>query len=536
MFRQNSKHIIALGFLLVLALLIALAAVGLTRMAAINHHMELISHKHNARIDLLQSMRNIVRERSLSMYAMLHTDDPFRRDEEFTRFTDMVGQFIHLREQLVRTGLDGKGQEVFEKILALIRKTQPLQVSLVDKIIREDLAGVREEINLKDLPLERQILSYFDEMIEEERQEAREAVALASREYQQALTIMTLLVFSALVFGALIAWYVIYRIRLIEGALAREKEQAEVTLHSVGDAVVTADELGNVTYLNPVAEQLTGWRKEEALGQSLRRVYYIVNEITRRPLEHPAMLGVLDAPIAGLDKQTILINRAGKEFAVEDTASTLRINQGEINGAILVFRDVTLQHHMQKQLSWQASHDSLTGLVNRREFEVLLERLLASAKEQHKHHALLYLDLDQFKVINDTCAHVAGDELLKQATGVMQPLIRSCDTLARLGGDEFGVLLEGCGIKQAGQVAQKLHEAMHDFRFVWREKTFRIGVSIGLVGLHARSGTHSSMLSAADAACYMAKEKGRNRIWIHQENDSEAASRHGEMEWVSRIT
>ncbi len=536
MVRHNSKYIIALGFLLVLALLIALAAVGLTRMAAINHHMELIAHKHNAKIDLLQSMRNIVRERSLSMYAMLHTDDPFKREEEFTRFTDMAGEFIHLREQLVSTGLDEKDQEIFEGILALIRKTQPLQASLADKIIREDLTGVREEIDKKDLPLERQILFYFDKMIEEERQETREAVALASQEYRQALTIMALLVFSAIVFGALIAWYVIYRIRLIEAALAREKEQAEVTLYSVGDAVVTADELGSVVYLNLVAEQLTGWRKEEARGQPLRNIYHIVNEGTRKALEHPAMMGVLDVPIVGLNAHTILISRTGEEFAVEDNAAPIRDSRGQISGAILVFRDVTAQRQMQKQIGWQASHDSLTGLANRRAFETLLERTLASAKGQCKHHALLYLDLDQFKVINDTCGHMAGDELLKQAGNILFSLIRDSDTLARLGGDEFGVLIEDCSLEQAEQVAQKLHQALMDFRFVWREKSFRIGVSIGLVAIHAEIGTLSNLFSAADAACYMAKEQGRNRIWVHQENDSEVAIRHGEMEWVSRIT
>jgi len=536
MVRHNSKYIIALGFLLVLALLIALAAVGLTRMAAINHHIELIAYKHNAKIDLLQSMRNIVRERSLSMYAMFHTDDPFKREEEFARFTDMAGEFIHLREQLVSTGLDENDQKIFEGILALIRQTQPLQASLVDKIIREDLTGVRQEIDKKDLPLERQILAYFDKMIEEERQETRVAVALASQEYRQALTIMALLVFFAIVFGVLIAWYVIYRIRLIEAALAREKEQAEVTLYSVGDAVVTADELGNVVYLNLVAEQLTGWRKEEARGQPLRNIYHIINEGTRKALEHPAMMGVLDVPIVGLNAHTILICRTGEEFAIEDNAAPIRDSRGQISGAILVFRDVTAQRQMQKQIGWQASHDSLTGLANRRAFETLLERSLASAKGQHKHHALLYLDLDQFKVINDTCGHMAGDELLKQAGNILFSLVRDSDTLARLGGDEFGVLIENCSLEQAEQVAQKLHQALIDFRFVWREKNFRIGVSIGLVAIHAESGILSNLFSAADAACYMAKEQGRNRIWVHQENDSEVAIRHDEMEWVSRIT
>ncbi len=282
MTRHNSKYLIASGFVLMLALMVALAAVGLTRMVAINQHMELIAQKHNVKIDLLLSMRNIVRERSLSMYAMYHMDDPFQREEEFTRFTSMAGEFIQLREQLTLIGLDEKEQGFLEKILALIRKTQPMQVSLVDKIIREDLAGVKEEMHQKDLPLERQILLYFDEVTDHERQATRKAVALASQEYQQALEMLLLLGFSVVVCGVLIAWYVIHRTRLIEGALAREKEHAEITLHSVGDAVIAADAQGKVSYLNPAAEQMTGWRSEEARGQPLRKIYHIITVVSQR--------------------------------------------------------------------------------------------------------------------------------------------------------------------------------------------------------------------------------------------------------------
>ncbi|MCR4331720.1 MAG: EAL domain-containing protein, partial [Sulfuricaulis sp.] len=452
-----------------------------------------------------------------------------------TRFTDMAGEFIHLREQLALTGLDRQEQDTLEKILDLIRTTQPLQVNLVDKILHEDLVGVREEMHQKDLPLERQILSHFDGMVNHGRQASQAAVALASREYRQALTMMLLLGFSVIACGVLIAWYVIYRTRLIESALAQEKEHAEITLHSVGDAVIAADAQGKVSYLNPAAEQMTGWRSEEARGHPLSKIYHIINETTRKPLEHPAMLGVLDSPIVGLDKHTLLISRSGKELAIEDTAAPIRNSDGNDVGAILVFRDVTERRSMQNQLSWQASHDPLTGLVNRRELEVLLERLLASATEQNKRHAFLYLDLDQFKVINDTCGHIAGDELLRQVAGLMHPLIRDSDTLARLGGDEFGILLEGCSLRQAEQIAHKLLQSLEEFRFAWQDKTFRVGVSIGLVGIHARSGTISTVLSAADGACYMAKEKGRNRIWLHQDDDREIAHRQGEMEWVSRI-
>ena len=535
MTRHNSRYLIASGFVLMLALMVALAAVGVTRMAAIHHHLDVITEKYNAKTDIIFSMRHIVRERALSTYAMFIMDDPFQREEEYQRFTNMAGEFIQLRDHLIQLGLTEKERIALDGVLERVREYQPLHSRLVDKITHENLDGVREEILSHDLLRQREMLGRLDKMVEMERSESRAAAAQASDEYRSAYLVMMFLTAVAIIFGVLIAWYVIHRTRLIETALAREKEHAEITLHSVGDAVIAADAQGKVSYLNPAAEQMTGWRSEEARGHPLSKIYRIINETTRKPLEHPAMLGVLDSPIVGLDKHTLLVSRSGKELAIEDTAAPIRNSDGQDVGAILVFRDVTEQRSMQNQLSWQASHDPLTGLVNRRELEVMLERLLASAKEQNKRHALLYLDLDQFKVINDTCGHVAGDELLRQVAGLMHPLIRDSDTLARLGGDEFGILLEGCSLRQAEQIAHKLLQSLEEFRFAWQDKTFRVGVSIGLVGIHARSGTLSTVLSAADGACYMAKEKGRNRIWLHQDDDREIAIRHGEMEWVSRI-
>ncbi len=535
MFRYKSKYLIASGFVLVLALMITLAVVGLTRMAAIHRHLQVITEKYNVRADIIFSMRNIVRERALSTYAMFIMDDPFQREEELQRFTNLAGKFIQLRDRLVALGLSEQERAMLDKVLAQVRKYEPLHLNLVDRITHENLTGVKEDIVRHDLLRQREMLHVLDQMVDIERIESRHAAAQATIEYNSAFRVMVLLTTIIIASGLLIAWYVIYRTRLIEEALAQEKEQAEITLHSVGDAVIAADADGKVSYLNPVAEQLTGWRSEEARGQPLRRIYRIINDATRKPLEHPATLGVLDGPIVGSDRHTLLVSRAGGEFAIEDTAAPIRNSNGENVGAILVFRDVTRQRHMQEQLSWQASHDPLTGLANRREFEVLLERLLASAKEQDKRHALLYIDLDQFKVINDTCGHIAGDELLRQVAGLMHPLIRGSDTLVRLGGDEFGILLEGCSSAQAEQIAQKLLQSLEDFRFVWQDKTFRVGVSIGLVGIHAGSGSASTVLSTADAACYMAKDKGRNRVWIHQDDDRETVRRQGEMEWVSRI-
>ncbi len=189
-----------------------------------------------------------------------------------------------------------------------------------------------------------------------------------------------------------------------------------------------------------------------------------------------------------------------------------------------------------ERVSYHARHDALTGLVNRREFEHRLNRALDDSHESDVEHALLYMDLDQFRVVNDTCGHVAGDELLKQLGGILQQKLRKADTLARLGGDEFGVLLEGCDVNEGTRVAATLREAIQDFRFMWDDHIFNLGVSVGVVAINKASDTVAQLLSAADTACYAAKDGGRNRIHVYQPDDSEVAERHGEMQWVSRIT
>jgi diguanylate cyclase (GGDEF)-like protein len=231
----------------------------------------------------------------------------------------------------------------------------------------------------------------------------------------------------------------------------------------------------------------------------------------------------------------VLVSRDGRKIAIEDSAAPIRDRHGRIAGVVMVFHDVSHTRELAQQLSWQASHDALTGLINRNEFENRLRHALASARDEGHQHALLYLDLDQFKVVNDTCGHVAGDELLRQLSDINQAQMRASDTLARLGGDEFGVLLERCPQEQACRVAENLRRNMKDYRFAWENKSFEISASIGVVGIHAESGDLAHVLSAADMACYAAKESGRNRIHVYHESDTELLQRQGEMFWVARI-
>lgn len=320
-----------------------------------------------------------------------------------------------------------------------------------------------------------------------------------------------------------------------EIALFDEKERLRVTLNSIGDAVITTDTQGIVTYLNPVAQQMTGWSAAEAVGAPLAQIYRLVDSLTNAALGNSieALLGQRDPTATNVD--ALLIQRAGSRFPIEDSAAPICDSRGHVIGMVLVFHDVTEAHKMAAELSFQATHDTLTGLINRREFERRLDQLLQTARIDSQHHTLLYLDLDQFKIVNDTCGHIAGDELLRQLAALLSERLRQSDTLARLGGDEFGVLLENCSAEPALRLAEQLRNTAGDFHFIWQDKVFPVGVSIGLVVFGTEGDTRADVLRRADAACYVAKDKGRNRIHRYAADDRELALRHGEMGWIGRI-
>ncbi|MEJ2059132.1 MAG: EAL domain-containing protein [Gammaproteobacteria bacterium] len=321
-----------------------------------------------------------------------------------------------------------------------------------------------------------------------------------------------------------------------EAALSNEKERAEVTLNSITDAVITTDEQGRVQYMNPAAVRLLGWGVLEALGRPLEEIARLHRENSDIVIPDPVQECLRTGNVVTVSRHAVLVRHNDTEIAIEANAAPMRNQEGEIIGAVAVFQDVSHARRLTRQLTYQASHDLVTGLYNRRKFEELLDSALVSAQEEDHHHALCYLDLDQFKLVNDTCGHQAGDELLKQLSILLRESLREGDVLARLGGDEFGVLLENCPLQEAVQVADKLRQAIRDTRFVWEGKGFEIGVSVGVVPITALSDNLASLMSAADVACYAAKDSGRNRVHVYEATDELLARRQGEMQWVSRIS
>ncbi len=317
--------------------------------------------------------------------------------------------------------------------------------------------------------------------------------------------------------------------------LFAEKELAQVILASIGDGVLATDEQARVKYLNPAAEKLTGWKAQEAFGRTLSEIFRLIDEERGRDADGLVRECMDGGASLRLTERITLEGRDGSRYAIESTCAPIRRADGQVMGVVLIFQDVSDKRLMALQLAHQATHDELTGLFNRQAFDNHLQKVIEETRAQGVTHALCYMDLDQFKVVNDTCGHLAGDELLCRVTNLLQETMRGNDLVARLGGDEFAVLMPRCTLQEAERLVGAFHQALQTFRFTWRDKTFSIGASIGLVPITQEFKAVSHLLSAADHACYVAKEKGRNRIQVYHEDDATFVRRHGEMNWVVRI-
>ena len=527
----SAKYILT-GFALVLALTLAVGALALTRMADLRAHLQQIVQINTQKTQILSDMRHHMRERVIRLQGMALTDDLFIRDMLNEEFMSHATRYNNGRSRLEELPLGENERTLLARLQSTTTESGVVRALIVDALAADRYAEAALLLRESYTPAQQLSLALLEEMIGLQRDATAQAEMRAERESRHTLLLLAGLCLAAFAVGVGVAALVARVVKRAETGMFNEKELAQVTLHSIGDAVITTDAEGKISYLNPVAERLTGWQTAVASGHPLEKVFRVVDAQTRAPVN---VLNEDDLAREARGESLLLIGDEARECPIETSCAPIRNREGYIVGNVLVFRDVSKAQYLAQQLSWQASHDALTGLVNRHEFERRLTQLLETAQRDHKAHALLYIDLDQFKIVNDTCGHAAGDQLLLQLAVVLQQRIRERDVIARLGGDEFGVLLEGCPLDQARRIADNLLETVNDFRFVWQDKYFEIGASIGVVPVNADTESMTRAMSTADAACYAAKDEGRNRVHVFEPDDRELAQRHGEMQWLSRI-
>lgn len=428
---------------------------------------------------------------------------------------------------------------------ALMTRLKPLRAELVDyyQQNRDDpktLTGIAAQIDEIDRLLEPREFEFSSTL-----------GGITYRVYWWLLTIEVMLGFILLI---IIVWRTLHLLQErhhIEQTLVSERKWAAVTLASIREAVISTNEQGHIIYMNPAAKRLIQAitpdleRKIRDQPPPLSNLLRLVENDTgveKQPLTNE----LLDGQVDGLQSNTdhLLVRPDGSSVSVSWTASPIRDN-GQMQGAVLVLHDTTREQQLIDRLSWLAAYDPLTQLPNRREFETRLSQALdllrqrsgpsGLRREDDQQHVLMFIDLDQFKIINDTCGHAAGDEMLRQVTSAMSQHVRDQDTLARMGGDEFALLLMNCPPENGEQKAEELRRAINAVVLNWGPLRFTTSASIGLVQLRDPNVNLSTALSAADMACYKAKDNGRNRVEVYSPNDKHLMARFGEMAWSQRL-
>jgi diguanylate cyclase (GGDEF)-like protein/PAS domain S-box-containing protein len=320
------------------------------------------------------------------------------------------------------------------------------------------------------------------------------------------------------------------------GPVAVPRPRAMVTLDAMGESVITVDADGRIDYINHSAETLLSQRFDQVMGKAFSEVASLVDETDRRSLGDPVRKALATGGRVTMGRRAVLVPaNAGAERSVEISVTPLRSDGKDIVGLVLVLHDTSELRGLTRQMTYQASHDALTGLVNRREFERRLQEAMDSAQTGNVAHALCYLDLDRFKVVNDTCGHTAGDNMLREVASLIKEAVRDSDTVGRIGGDEFALLLVGCPLEKARQIADDVVRSVNDYRFVWKDKIFNIGVSIGLVEIGRDGGAIEDIMNSADSACYVAKKQGGLHVHVYSAREEANARHSGEIHWLQKL-
>jgi len=476
------------------------------------------------------------RARSEAMRAVLAAPTRPARLSGERRLASITGDWQSSLATL-RDSLNGAADAlVIGEVTAGATRAADAQDDVLRALAAGDADGAQRIFVERDIEADSGLVLAMSKLIDGQRAAAALILRDAAEQTRRSFLLLAAAVALVICAGGMGGYALMRRAIRLEADLHRERELSQITLQSINDGVITVDIEGRVEFMNPVAESLTGWRNDEARLRLLSDVYPLIDERSREL--HVFEPWRAAAPGRHTDHETPLRLSAqdGREVSIRHAFAPVRDVDGAHSGAIVVFRDDSSLRTLAQQLSWQASHDALTGLANRREFERSLTDLLASTAGSQRSHALLYMDLDHFKAVNDTGGHAAGDELLRQLTAAMQTPMRASDLLARIGGDEFGALLECCPPEQATRIANQIRDAVNGFVFVWQGQQFKVGITIGLMPLDATSGSVAQVIAAADALCYQAKAEGRDRVQTYRPDVDKGRRRSSDARMISQIS
>ncbi|MDH5423441.1 MAG: diguanylate cyclase [Gammaproteobacteria bacterium] len=508
---SNSKALIITGFSLVIILMILIIIISATELEHTSQQIHEIIEVNNYKEKLVETMHISAFKRVSSIQRMVLLSDAFDQDDEAMFIDEQGNVFTQARQKIAAAKLNESEVKLLKELSQFTRVTVPIIRKAVDltrtgRIERAKLLIENELIpaqllvfhtlsSLQDIQ-EKNIDSAFRSMLTAQR---------FSRYYMLGLGL------AAGILSILIAILTYKRVQQAETLLSYEKERAQITLQNIVDGVITTNGYGLIDFINPTASALTGWHPHIALGQPLLTVLNL-NDSLMNKCCHSAE----DVPHCR-NKNMTLLTRSNKKLAIELNASSLPYDGFHSGGVVVTFQDVTKARELTQTLSFQATHDPLTGLYNRMAFEEKLESRISDSRNQKQSHILCFLDLDHFKQVNDSAGHAAGDQLLIQLANIFSKHIRNSDFLARMGGDEFAIILENCDTYKAIHIVEGIRKEIDEYRFEWLGKEYQVGVSIGLTTITAEAEDINQLLSQADTACYLAKNSGRNLIKFYTE-------------------
>jgi diguanylate cyclase (GGDEF)-like protein/PAS domain S-box-containing protein len=526
---------IILGFGLMIALLLFFWWSNVQHVSKMYQTIE-NSRIASVKMSLIAEMIEIARARTRLTNQMINTEDPFEKDEIGLKLDIYAGRFAQHRAQLIGTGLSKQEEDILKAQSEAIAPTLDLQRQAAEMALSDDPAVVKEaqRILVYDVYTgQGQIIDYFMQLLNLQKEIIDKATISTAQEQKTArelgASVMLFLLFTAIV-GA---FYVIYRSARQESELYLEKERAQITLKSIGDAVITTDKNGRIEYINPVAEKITGHLREEMQGAPINDVFKAFDESNKRWLSDCVLnfleKGLYTAP----SDDIVLYTHKNEKIDIALNLAPIKSESNETLGIIATFQDISEKKEIDRQRENQAKTDALTGILNRREFENKVTQALQLYTDNT--HALCVMDLDRFKIVNDTAGHAAGDELLRQLTRNIQDTLRRSDLFARIGGDEFALFLSNIRISDAEKICEEIIEAVRNYQFFWEKNSFRVGISIGLVDIASGTQQYKHVYHAADTACYLAKHEGRDRLKLVTLDDESLHQTSSQTLWATRI-
>jgi len=513
--KTRTQSVIIAGTLTGLLLILVLALTSVNYLFALRNDIKTVNQRDLAKVVILHKMSHVVRERSLRMYAMYFSQDIWQRDAEYQRFHALALEFITLRDQLLSLGLQPTEMNIWNRALAIIRVTEPLQESIVEKLYVGHDDKVGEQIALNDLPRENELLKLFDDLLGSVQDGTQKAVQNSEHKFVSAIELLLLLTVGVITLSLTNMFFLRKRILETEATLHEEKELAQLTLQNIIDGVIKTNRVGEIVSVNSSALHITDMTSRQAIGRQIGEVLRIRDTISGEMLEWVSFLADLSGTIMPLQRYFELVLSSGKISLIEISISPIFTAEGRLMEFAFIFRDVTSEKKQADAVSWQATHDPLTQVLNRNAIISAIQEAVITARQHQQQHILFYIDLDDFKHVNDHFGHVVGDELLMGICRSFEQCVRKGDRIARMGGDEFAILLTECDLAHAVNIAEKIrHNVSRYCLEVDAKQVCCGGLSIGISIINADTNDWKNVIEEADKACYNAKREGKNQVCV----------------------